>query len=211
MGLLFLPYTGMVLSYTIIGAMLASVIHWDRVLAIVLIYFFGLGVAAHALDAIGGSGGVKPWGNHFSKKGLISVASLSLIFSYGIGLFYIVTATPWLLIIALLEGFFLFAYNLELFHGRFHTDFWFTFSWGVLPVIAGFVIQTNRVSLSALIVSVAMGAVSLIEINASRPYKEIKRSGENSPHLVRYETILKSVSLSVILLAGGMILWRQSH
>ena len=30
-GLLFLPYTGMVPSYTIIGAMLAERIHWDRV------------------------------------------------------------------------------------------------------------------------------------------------------------------------------------
>ena len=30
-GLLFLPYRGMVPAYTIIGAMLAERIHWDRV------------------------------------------------------------------------------------------------------------------------------------------------------------------------------------
>ena len=69
-GLLFLPYTGMVLSYTVIGAMFAHVIHWDRVIAILIIYFLGLGIAAHALDAIGGSTGTKPWGTPFSKKGL---------------------------------------------------------------------------------------------------------------------------------------------
>ena len=38
-GLLFLPYTGMVLSFTIIGSMLASPVHWDRVLATLIIYF----------------------------------------------------------------------------------------------------------------------------------------------------------------------------
>ena len=52
-GLLFLPYTGMVLAYTVIGAMMAPHIHWDRVAAIVVIYFLALGVGAHALDALG--------------------------------------------------------------------------------------------------------------------------------------------------------------
>ena len=37
-GLLFLPYTGMVLAFTVIGSMLAEQIHWDRVGAILAIY-----------------------------------------------------------------------------------------------------------------------------------------------------------------------------
>ena len=32
-GLLFLPYTGMCISFTIIGAMLSPTIQWDRVVA----------------------------------------------------------------------------------------------------------------------------------------------------------------------------------
>jgi len=60
-GLLFLPYTGMVLSFTVIGSLLAGQVSCDRLVAIVFIYFFGLGVTAHALDALG-SKGVKPWG-----------------------------------------------------------------------------------------------------------------------------------------------------
>ncbi len=210
-GLLFLPYTGMVLSYTVIGSMLAPVIYWDRVIAILAIYFLGLGIAAHALDAIGGDSGVKPWGDYFSKKSLWGIAGISLIVSYGIGIYYIVTAAPWLLIIALLEGFFLFAYNLEWFGGRFHTDASFAFSWGVLPVLAGYILQTNSLTIYAGIISCAMGLISLAEINASRPYKALKKSGEASPHQCRYEMILKSLSLSVMLLAVGMILWRQSQ
>lgn len=209
MGLLFLPYTGMVLGFAVIGAMLATHILWDRVVAILLIYFFGLGIAAHALDAIGGKG-VRPWGQHFSKKQLWIVAIIGLIFAYAIGIYYILTVTPNLLVIAVLEGFFLFAYNLELFGGKFHTDTWFSFSWGVLPALAGFVIQTNHLSLPSLVVAGAMGLISLVEINASRPYKEIKRTGRETDSLPYYETILKSVSLGVILLAGGMVLWRLS-
>ena len=30
------------------------------------------------------------------------------------------------------------AYNLELFGGRFHTDFWFAAAWGAFPALTGF-------------------------------------------------------------------------
>ena len=211
-GLLFLPYTGMVLAFTVIGAMLAETIYWERVGAILLIYFLGLGVAAHALDAVGSEKGAKPWGRHFSKKGLWAVAGAALGFAYAIGIYYIVFKTPRLAVIAALEGFFLFAYNLEWFDGRFHNDGWFAFSWGCLPLLAGYIIQTNRISIPALLLASAMGLLSLVEINASRPYKALKRRGaadpEESLRLIQYEAILKSVSLGVMLLAAGMALWR---
>lgn len=208
-GLLFLPYTGMVLAFAVIGGMLAETIFWDRVGAIALIYFLGLGVAAHALDAIGGKG-MKPWGERFSKRQLWIVALGALIPAYALGCYYIFFKTPQLAVIALLEGFFLFAYNLELFGGKFHTDGWFAFSWGVLPVLAGYIIQTNRISIPVLILAGAMGLFSLVEISASRPYKELKRSGRLDPYLsqIRYEMILKCISLGVMLLAAGLAAWR---
>ena len=51
-GLLFLPYTGMVLAYTVMGSMLAAAVHWDRVVGIVAIYFLALGVGAHQGRAV---------------------------------------------------------------------------------------------------------------------------------------------------------------
>ena len=210
-GLLFLPYTGMVLSFTVIGAMIAETVDWGRVASALLVYFLGLGVAAHALDAIG-AGGVKPWGEHFSKIQLWALAIGALIIAYGIGLYYIFFKTPWLAAIAVLEGFFLLAYNLEWFEGRFHTDGWFAFSWGALPVLAGYILQTNRISVASMLIAAAMGLISFVEINASRPYKELKRRGDAGPeaagHIARYERILKGLSLGVILLAAGMALWR---
>ncbi|MGQ0544745.1 MAG: hypothetical protein ACT4P3_05335 [Betaproteobacteria bacterium] len=206
-GLLFLPYTGMVLSFTVIGSMLAPAVRWDRVGAIVLIYFLALGIGAHALDALG-SRGEKPWGRAFTPAQLWVLAALSLAAAYAIGAWYMLRDTPLLWPIAIAEGFFVLAYNLEWFGGRFHRDSWFALSWGALPVLAGYVLQTNAVSLAALAVAAAMGALSLVEIKASRPYKALKRAGGTGTEVARLETILKCLSLGVIALGIGLALWR---
>lgn len=207
-GLLFPPYTGMVLAYAVIGSMLADPIHWDRVGAILVIYFLALGIGAHALDALG-STGAKPWGEVFSARQLWALAISSIVAAYAIGIYYMVLYVPLLWLVAIPEGFFVFAYNLEWFKGRFHTDAWFAFSWGSLPVLAGYILQTNDVSAAALLVAAAMGLLSLVEIKASRPYKEMKRSSvetseTDSARLQQFESILKSLSLGVILLGAGM-------
>ncbi len=211
-GLLFLPYTGMVLSFTLIGSLLATPLRLSRVLAILVIYFLGLGVAAHSLDALG-SKGIKPWGSVFTKAQLWVVAALALAGAYGIGIYYMVRFVPLLWVIAILEGFFLFAYNLEWFGGRFHGDGWFALSWGALPVLAGYVMQTNRMSWSVVFMAGSMALFAMIEIKASRPYKELKRRGgpltaEDQALLQRYETLLKCVSLGVLLLGAGLFLFR---
>ena len=212
-GLLFLPYTGMVLSFTLVGSLIAESIHWERVLAIVLIYFFGLGIGAHALDALG-SKGAKPWGAVFTRSQLWHLAGSALALAYAIGIYYIVRYVPLLLVMAILEGFFVFAYNLEWFQGKFHTDNWFAFSWGLLPVLSGYIMQTNSVSAGAVILAVSMAFFSLIEITASRPYKELKKrlsllQDEEKALMFRYEVILKSISLGVISLGGGLLIWRM--
>ncbi|HZS66855.1 MAG TPA: hypothetical protein VFA72_07065 [Burkholderiales bacterium] len=206
-GLLFLPYTAMVLGFTLIGSMLAPAIHWDRVAAIVLIYFLALGIGAHALDALGSREG-KPWGNAFSRTQLWTVAIASVVAAYAVGVWYMVRYTPLLWLIAIPEGFFLLAYNLEWFGGRFHRDSWFAVSWGALPVLAGYVLQTNAISLAALLMALAMAMLSLVEIKASRPYKELRRAGVVDARSATLEAILKSVSLGVLALAAGMVAWR---
>ena len=204
----------MVLSFSVIGAMMSRVIHWDRVAAVALIYFLGLGIGAHALDALGGKGN-KPWGMVFTRRQLWSAAASSLAAAYLVALYYIIRYAPLLAVIAVLEGFFVFAYNLEWFKGRFHTDRWFAFSWGFLPVCAGYVIQTNALSIPLVPVALSMALLSVVEIKASRPYKELKKRGawlqeEEQAQAARYEAILKSVSLGVIALGLGLLLFRLS-
>ena len=215
-GLLFLPYTGMVLAYTVIGATLAEVVDARRIIALVVVYFLALGIAGHALDALG-SGGIKPWGAHFSPAQLWGWVILSLIPAGAIGVYFALQNAPLLWPLGLLEFFFLFAYNLEWFKGRFHTDNWFMFAWGALPVLAGYAMQTNRLSLAALLAALAAALFSRVEITASRAYKRLRRAPEQDPGgqesagqttAAIYERILRSISLGVILLALGMLAWR---
>jgi hypothetical protein len=208
-GLLFLPYTGMVLSYTVLGSMLAPEVSWDRVIAVVAIYFLALGVGAHAFDALG-SRVTKPWGEHFSARQLWILGGASLALAYLIGIHYMVTVAPYLWPVALAEGFFLLAYNLEWFEGRFHTDGWFALSWGALPVLAGFVLQTNGISPAAVVMAMAAAFLSLVEIKASRPYKEAKRTAHpaSSALLPCLESILKCISGGVMLLGAALVAFR---
>lgn len=211
-GLLFLPYTAMVLSYVVIGSLAVETPAWTRVIALVIIYFLGLGVAAHALDALG-SKAAKPWGRAFSRRQLWVLAAASLTAAYTVAGYYMIRYVPWLWMLAVLEGFFVFAYNLEWFGGKFHTDGWFAFSWGFLPVMAGHVIQTNKISVAAVVLASAMALFSLIEIKASRPYKDLKKNRQSLTDterqlMQRYEMILKSISLGVILLGTGLLIWR---
>lgn len=210
-GMLFLPYTGMCISFVIIGSMLADDIHWDRVAAIAIIYFLGLGISAHILDAIGSK--TKPWDDVFSKKSMLMLAISSLIIAYAIGIYYILAYNLYgLAIIAILEGFFLLAYNLELFNARFHNNISFAFSWGSLPLLAGYFIQTNSISLLAIIASISAAIISYAEITISRRYKAIKRSKRKEQGDIllanRYESMLKSMSISTIIIGVVFVVLR---
>jgi hypothetical protein len=197
-GLLFLPYTGMCISFVILGGLLSPNTNFERLSAICIIYFLALGVAAHFADSIG-SKKIKPWSNVFSKKQSWILIIFSLFFSYLLAFYYIVYFTPMLLIIGILEGFFLFAYNFELFNGFFHTNFCFSFSWGALPCLAGFVIQTNSITLFPILISLVPFVLSYIEIRLSRPYKTYKRNNINLDKAKLYENYLKLLSIGTIV------------
>ena len=193
-GILFLPYTGMVMSFTIWGA-LSVEFSFDRLVSICLLYFFAIGVSAHCLDALGSK--KKPWGNiSHTKLWIASIISLIIAFSVGLHFAFL---DSWLLFpIGILEGFFLFTYNLELFRGKFHNNFTFVISWGILPVFAGAVIQNNSITMETIFFSAIAGLVSYILISTSRKYKELKRQNTLHKTYHKKEMILKIVSFTVI-------------
>ena len=206
-GMLFLPYTGMCISFAVLGSMLATPIIWERVLAISAIYALGLGLAAHAADSLG-SRKTKPWGNYFSYKQLWFIVLASLLSAYSIGIYYMILFTPMLWIIAILEGFFVFAYNFEIFGGFFHTNFWFSVSWGSLPVIAGFVIQTNHIEIFPITLSAITGLLSYVHIRVSRRYKQYKREGRMDANTAKLELVLKNISLVTIAAVSTILILR---
>lgn len=206
-GILFVPYTGMCVSFTVIGSMLVSDIAWDRVGAIALIYTLALGVSAHVADSLG-SKKTKPWGNYFTKAQLLIIMGATLAAAYTIGIYYIVFFVPLLAVIAALEGFFLFAYNFETFGGRFHNNFWFAASWGALPAMAGYIMQANSIGALALIAACTAGLVSYAEIRMSRPYKQLKQSGADPESAKRLESGLKVISLGTMAFALAIVAYR---
>ncbi len=206
-GLLFLPYTGMCISFAIIGSMLADDIIWERVGAIALIYFLALGISAHVADSLG-SKKIKPWGTYFTRTQLLVLMIGTLASAYFIGIYYIVFFVPLLAAIAVLEGFFLFAYNFEAFGGRFHNNFWFAVSWGALPLLAGYIMQTNSISIVALASAGAVSLISYAEIRMSRPYKQLKRNGGDQRHVRKLENGLKGVSLGTVTFALAVLAYR---
>lgn len=199
-GMMFLPYTGMCISFTILGSMSAQEVHWDRVGAIALIYALALGIGAHAADAIGSKN--KPWGSYFSRRQVAALMAVSVAGAYAIGAYYIVLYAPLLGIVAALEGFFLFAYNFELFGGRFHNDFWFALSWGALPAMAGYLIQTGAFSILPFAVAAGAALASYAEIKMSRPYKQAKKDGKD---VKRLESRLKVLSLATIMFSLAVL------
>ena len=196
-GMLFLPYTGMCVSFAVIGSVLSpSTLAWDRLVAIIIIYFAALGISAHAADSMGSKN--KPWGNRFSNMELLIMVVCGLAVAYGIGAYYIVYYVPLLIPIAILEGFFLMAYNYELWDGFFHNNVWFAISWGSLPLLAGYIMQTNSLSYTVILVSVTAFLISFIEIKLSRNYKQAKQNHEQKS-AKGLELKLKIVSTSTIL------------
>jgi hypothetical protein len=205
-GMMFLPYTGMCISFSIIGSLLSpTTIAWDRMVAIIIIYFTALGISAHAADSMGSKN--RPWGNYFSNLELLIMLICGLTIAYAIGAYYIIFFVPLLLPIAILEGFFLFAYNYEFCNGFFHNNVWFAISWGSIPLLAGYVMQTNSLSLVPLLVSLVAFVISYFEINFSRKYKKFKQAQDlvKSKHL---EFRLKIISLTTILFSVTFLIFR---
>ena len=194
-GILFLPYTCIVTSFAVWGSLSGS-FELDRLVAICLIYFLSLGVSAHFLDAVGGK--TKPWGN-LPKRKLWIISMISLGIAFSIGLYYAFLDSPLLFPIGIIEGFFLFAYNLELFGGRFHNNISTIISWGILPVFAGSAIQTNSITVEAIMLAAVSALITYGLIITSRRYKELKRSYAEPSLIRKKELILKLITIGVII------------
>ena len=194
-GILFLPYTSIVTCFAALGA-ISGPLQLERVVAICVIYILALGIGAHLLDAIGGK--TKPWGNLPKRKiGVMALGAVSIAFS--VGIYFAFLDSPWLFTIGIIEGFFLFAYSLELFGGKFHNNISAVFSWGILPVFAGSVIQTNSITMETIIIATITALVTYALIKTSRQYKLLKRDN-GDPHIIKKkERILKLITVGVIV------------
>jgi hypothetical protein len=194
-------------SYVLIGSLVAPAVNFDRMWELALAYLLAVGVSAHSLDAMGPN---KPWGDFLSRRYLLVLAIAALVPALVLGVFLALAYAPLLIPIGVVELFFLVTYNLEFFGGRFHSDSWFAISWGFLPVVAGYVVQTNTIAPVAIAAGLFGFATASVEINASRPYKALRKdpAGRSSEVASRLESILKGIVAVVLLTAGSFLAYR---
>jgi len=194
-GILFLPYTSIVICFAALGS-LSGQFEIERLAAICIIYFLALGVSAHLLDAVVGK--TKPWGDLPKKKlWIISMSVLGIAFS--IGMYYAFLDSPLLFVIGIVEGFFLFAYNLELFGGKFHNNASTIVSWAILPVFAGSAIQTNSITIEAIMICGISSIITYVLITTSRKYKHLKQNNGNYLEIRKCESVLKIITIGVLI------------
>ena len=174
-ALLHPPYTAWHLSYVLIGASLAPTVNLVRLIATLLAFFLAVGVAAHALDELRG----RPLQTQLPAGLLWAAAVIGLAGAVVVGIAGVTVLGPWLLPFIALGVFFVFAYNLELLHGRVHGDFWFALSWGAFPVLTAYFAQTGRLSLAALAAAVAGYGLSYAQRMLSTPARLLRRHSKS--------------------------------
>jgi hypothetical protein len=165
------PYTAWHLSYVAIGAAAAPQLYADRLAAALGAFFLGVGVCAHALDELNG----RPLGTRLSDRSLVALAVVGLTGAVAIGIVGAVTVSLSLVPFVVAGAFLVAAYNLELFGGRFHTDFWFAAAWGAFPALTSYWINALELRAQGLLIAAACFMLSVAQRRLSTPARELRR------------------------------------
>ena len=220
------PYTAWNLANVAFGAAAATEIHTDRFVATLAAFFLAVGIGAHTLDELNG----RPLNTRLSDRTLIGLAVASLAGAIGIGIAgcFIVSATLIPFVVA--GGFLVVAYNLELFGGRFHTDFWLAAAWGAFPALTSWWVNTlsfgsaKTVVAGALVTAGCFG-LAAVQRRLSTPVRRLRRKTVSVTGEQRLEDgtviplgvaeiagpldgALRGLSWAVVVLAIGLVVVR---
>ncbi len=165
------PYTLWHLSFVAIGACIVPVIRPAYLGLAILAFFLAVGIAAHALDELRG----RPLRTRISDRMLIGLAALALLGAAAVGIYGASLVSWWGLLFIGVGGFLVPAYNLEWFHGTFHSDLWFAIMWGGFPALAGAFAQMGRINVATLFVCTGCALIAAAQRRLSTPVRRIRR------------------------------------
>ena len=217
------PYTLWHLSYVAIGAALAPGLTWQRLLVALAAFFLAVGIGAHALDELNGH----PLRTRISDRTLVALSAVSIAGAVALGIYASVVYTLWLAPLVAAGAFIVCAYNLELFGGAFHSDFWFAIAWGSFPLVAAYLAVAERVTVEALLAAVFAGFLSLAQRHLSTQVRTLRRrvvsvsgtlelaGGEREPITEATmtkapEAALRAMTVAVASLAVSVVVLRLS-
>ena len=170
------PYTAWNLANVCFGAAAASQIHTDRFVSTLAAFLLAVGIGAHTLDELNG----RPLNTQLSDRTLIALAVGSLTGAVAIGIAGCVLISATLIPFVLAGAFIVVAYNLELFGGRFHTDFWLAAAWGAFPALTSWWVNTlsfgsaKTVVAGALVTAGCFG-LTTVQRRLSTPVRRLRR------------------------------------
>ncbi len=218
--LLHVPYTAWHLSYVVIGCALAPRIDWIRFGGLLVAFFGGTGLASHALDEWNG----RPLQTHLTDRTLFAITVLGFLLAVGAVLVGVWLFSPWVIAWAIVGAVLAVGYSLEWFGGVLHTDLGFAVVWGGFPVIVGYWVQADSISLAAIGVAVAAVFLSLVQRTLSTSARFVRRSarrasvsldvgGEQATWdrpvlLATWEGPLRLMSVAMVVLSISLLLAR---
>ena len=171
LNLLHVPYTLWNLSNVVLGASISPIVHVDRLLGTMLAFFLAVGIASHALDELNG----RPMETKIPSAVLVTLAVVSLVGAMALGIVAGILENPWIFAFVAFGGFIVVAYNLGLWHDRFHNDFWLAFSWGAFPVLTAYWVNALRFDVAVVILALACFLLTLVQRTLSTPVRTIRR------------------------------------
>lgn len=199
------PYTAWHLSYVAIGAGLAPNMKWGLLGWTELAFFLAMGIGAHALDELNG----RPLQTRISAGMLVGLATASIAGACAIGLVVASRSTWWLLVFIVSGAFIVVAYNLEIFGGAFHGDFWFAAAWGAFPVLTAYFAAAQTLHVEALLAALFALFSSLAQRTLSTPVRDARRRGGDPAAARPAELALKLLALAMPILAGALLAARS--
>ena len=220
-NLLHIPYTLWHLSYVVLGAAVATTVHVDRLIGTLLAFFLAMGIGAHCLDELNG----RPLGTRIPSTVLAALAVVSIAGALAIGTVAGLEETLWLFAFMAFGAFIAVAYNLGLWHDRFHSDSWFAFAWGAFPVLTSYWIQSVTLTATAVLLALACFTLSLAQRTLSTQVRTIRRRTLNvagtmemtdgsvvkldsSSMILPVERALVLLSLTIVIFAGSLLAYR---
>jgi hypothetical protein len=215
------PYTLWHLSYVAVGAALAPHMEWALWGWTTLAFALAMGVGAHALDELRG----RPLQTRISPPVLVTLAVVSISAASAIGIAVAISRTIWLLVFVAVGAFFVVAYNLELFDGRFHGGLWFPAAWGAFPVLTAYFASAETLHAAAFAAAGYAFATSWAQRRLSTPVRLLRRrvvAVEGSMRLddgttlpvtadtlaAEPELALKALAAATVLIAVALLLLR---
>ena len=206
--LLHLPYTGWHLSHVAIGAALALHLDWVILAGTLLAFFFGLGIAAHALDEVHD----RPLRTGLSNAALWGLGVGGLIAAVAVGIAGAFIISPLLLVWVVVGVVLAAGYGLD-WSSLLHSEWGFAVAWGAFPVLVGYWAQSESVSIAARLVAAAATVFSRAQRQLSTPARRIRRADDpievegwtRDELLSTWEKALLLLSVAMPLLALGLL------